>query len=926
MESTPTNRPTPPMAEQRAPGSNTNQPAPPPTEQQVPVLNLAPANLPNNNLLPLNLRLDRTNFLFWRSLVLAAVRAYDLDGYILGTIQAPDRLLAGNVPNPTYQNWIRFDQFLMHWLMNSISELMLAHIINCQSSAEIWNVFNQLFATRSRASLLQVRGLLQSTKKGSMSIDEYFLKMKKYADSLAAADHPISDEDLILYILGGLGPEYESVVVNLTSRTNQLTLQEVQFMLHIRGEYGHGSQGYGRGNRGSNRGGGRSNSTNRGGRGNRPSCQLCGRVGQTTQKCYHRFDITFTGPQAPGASTSNSDNPQANLSTTNQNDDPGAAWYLDTGATHHMTPNSQQLENKEDYKGKAKVTVGNGHYIPIMHIGSNSIDTNLSNHSLILKDILHVPSISKNLLSISKFTKDNNVLLVFDSSSWFVKDKRTNQVLLHGTLSEDLYKLQLPSSRQVTHSLFPSQSVPPNNTTPRVFNCTTASNPVFDKAKTATVWHCRLGHPSKQVLQKNLSTVCPNFKYNNVEFCDSCQYGKLHQFAFKPVANKTTTPFQIVHSDVWGPHVSLDGYKYYISFLDDFTRYVWIFPMQTKSEATTIFTQFNAYVERMFETKIKSVQLDLGKEYQPLYKLFQTLGTKRNSCPHTHPQQGRVERKHWHVVDIGLTLLAQANMPLKFWWEAFTSAAYLINGLPTSVLKFVSPYEKLFQQKPDYNLFKVFGCSCFPLLRPYNNHKVSFSHSVLHFSYLTQPHCPSQYSQHGYSCQNGIHKPKTYLAHSFHELEPTSLKQALASPHWNGAMTTEFHALKRKGTWILVPFIEGMTVVSNKWVYRVKYNKDGSVDKFKARLVAKGFQQIHGLDYFKTYSPIVKPCTIRLIFSLTITYNWDIQQIDNNAFLNGELNEVVYMQQPPGFIDPEFPHHVCKLNKAIYGLKQAPRA
>lgn len=367
-------------------------------------------------------------------------------------------------------------------------------------------------------------------------------------------------------------------------------------------------------------------------------------------------------------------------------DDVSAAWYLDSGATNHITPDADNLSSKVDYKGKSKVLVGNGNSMPIFHIGFNSFTAANLSKALVLRDILHVPNATKNLLSISQFTKDNNIVLEFDSTCCLIKDKITSTVLLWGMLSNGLYKLNIPPSTLQTTSTHNTKSQLPVFSPHCPFNSTTTSNPVFDKSQAANIWHCRLGHPSTPVLHKVLSIVHPTIKCNSISFCEACKIGKLHQFSFKLSINKTTAPFELLYSDVWGPsfYSSLDGYRYYVSFVDDFTKYTWIFPMHVKSEVQSIFTCFNAYVQRVFDTKIKSIQTDMGSEYKPLYNLFQQLGIIRgHSCPHTHQQQGQIERKHRHVVDVGLTLLAQYDMPLKFWWEVFVSAAFLISRLPT---------------------------------------------------------------------------------------------------------------------------------------------------------------------------------------------------------------------------------------------------
>ncbi|KAH9723253.1 retrovirus-related pol polyprotein from transposon RE2 [Citrus sinensis] len=157
--------------------------------------------------------------------------------------------------------------------------------------------------------------------------------------------------------------------------------------------------------------------------------------------------------------------------------------------------------------------------------------------------------------------------------------------------------------------------------------------------------------------------------------------------------------------------------------------------------------------------------------------------------------------------------------------------------------------------------------------------------------------------------------------------EPTTLTQALKDHKWRQAMSEEYDALVRNDTWALVPQDSSQNLVGCKWVFRTKRKSDGSVDKFKARLVAKGFHQRPGIDYQDTFSPVIKPITVRIVLSIAVSRGWSLRQLDvNNAFLQGHLSENVYMSQPPGFVDKDNPSYVCKLNKAIYGLKQAPRA
>ena len=228
----------------------------------------------------------------------------------------------------------------------------------------------------------------------------------------------------------------------------------------------------------------------------------------------------------------------------------------------------------------------------------------------------------------------------------------------------------------------------------------------------------------------------------------------------------------------------------------------------------------------------------------------------------------------------------------------------------------------------------------FPSPSPTSNSPLSFSFSVSSPSVSSIPqdsrlsslqNAPIQpaplHSQRPMQTRSnsGIFKPKIFSAALHHE--PTCVPLALAHLEWKKAMQDEFSALLRNHKRELVSLTAASHIIQTKWVFGTKLKADGSLDKYKAQLVAKGFQQNAGIELLETFSPVIKASTIRIIFTLAISKGWDIQQIDvNNAFLNGDLHEDVFVTQPEGFEDPIKPNHVCKLRKALYGLKQAPRA
>jgi hypothetical protein len=157
--------------------------------------------------------------------------------------------------------------------------------------------------------------------------------------------------------------------------------------------------------------------------------------------------------------------------------------------------------------------------------------------------------------------------------------------------------------------------------------------------------------------------------------------------------------------------------------------------------------------------------------------------------------------------------------------------------------------------------------------------------------------------------------------------EPRTLEEADGDPNWVAAMKEELSSIRDNKTWSLVELPRGHRAIGLKWVYKVKRDENGNIVKYKARLVAKGYVQQPGINFDEVFAPVARLESVRLLLAIAVHHGWGIHHMDvKSAFLNGELQEEVYVQQPPGFVDGKNKHKVLRLHKALYGLHQAPRA
>ncbi|CAN1345150.1 Retrovirus-related Pol polyprotein from transposon TNT 1-94 [Linum perenne] len=282
----------------------------------------------------------------------------------------------------------------------------------------------------------------------------------------------------------------------------------------------------------------------------------------------------------------------------------------------------------------------------------------------------------------------------------------TGQVLLRGDNRNGLYRLPTPSTK--SSSIMALSGV----------------------RTTLHGWHQRLGHPHESALRNLVSSFNLPVSSNKLPgVCGPCQLGKSHRFNLPTCHVPSRNPFELVYSDVWGPSpiFSINGNRYFLLFIDDHTRFVWIYFLSHKSQVFSYFEQFRAMIHTQFSATIKNLQTDWGGEYRNVSAHLKILGIHhRVSCPHTQEQNGAVERRNRVIVEKGLALLAQSSMPHLFWEHTFKTATYLHNRTPTPALANRSPYQLLCKSAPDYTFLKTFGCLCYPFLRPYTQHKMDF--------------------------------------------------------------------------------------------------------------------------------------------------------------------------------------------------------
>lgn len=678
-------------------------------------------------------------------------------------------------------------------------------------------------------------------------------------------------------------------------------------------------------------------------------------------------------------------------------------WLFDTGATAHICGDQRMLTRFHDIQpipvrgfgqGMTLYATGKGTVTLVFKPGKQQ-----QRYRLVLDNVLFVSGSNTNVIS-------GDVLL--QKGIKLEGDKGGFKFFTNG----ELIARAIRSGGQYVFQTDPDVQV----------------NALSSKEPNLREWHRRFGHLGYDNLRKlidnglttglDIDTQSPS--YAQPGDCGQCHEGKMHRDPFPTSSSCSTKVLQLVHSDLMGPNKppTSKGYLYVMTFLDDATRYSWLYLLKDKSAALTAFNMFLAEVERENDTKLKRFRSDGGGEYtsNEFKATLAKLGIKADvTTPRTPQQNGAAERLNRTLSNTVHSMksdAAAANSPVpeNLWADLYAHTNHIRNISPSTRLQNKTPWEAYHGTKPDVSNLRPFYCDVYVLSSTVNRKKLDPRAKKLKFIGFERGtkgykcydpktrqitisrdvrfpgdkpaadeenseddgDAPNRQLEGELSSPDGTQttdsttdapaatstkKPRPCIDYGPPSRESARLKakgnkqpNPPANPNadvptpeeeeaqkvqregeiinfvsvnvalgqepvnyhdaisgedadkWNVAMNTEWTTLNALGTFELVSLPPGRTAIGCKWVYRIKTDEAGNPTTYKARLVAQGFSQKHLVDFDKTFSTVGRTTSFKVLADLAARNNMEFHQLDvKAAYLNGKLDEVIFMRQPPGF-------------------------
>lgn len=694
-------------------------------------------------LMPIDIKLEGVkNYLAWSRRALLLLKAKKLEGFVSGEMAEPkDRA------SDEWKSWDATNSLVAAWLLSSMSPTIAASVDTIATASGIWEGVSKMFSGTGNVMLLaETDDRIYNLKQGDLSLMDYVAELKRLWADL---DHyePIElphpecvawikkwiEKKRVLQFLRGLNPEFEGrrnamfhqsslpsledAIAAMAQEESRLKVMKNNTSPPARpafvvtepyetricyncGDKGHLSRdcdqpmkfnrGRGRGNfRGPPRGGG-----SRGGRrGYKANFAMTGE-GTSDLVTIRAVEFEELKRLRNYEKASKSDDQETMMASVDNtanlvHSDPGilnqtplpiknsnSNWILDSGASRHVTgmPSEFTSYTPYSYSHKETIQTADGTSRPIRGIGTVQCTP-----SITLSSVLYVPAFPVNLVSISSLIDQMDCRVSLDRENCLIQERKTGRRLGTGVRRNGLWYLDRSHTDEAI--------------------CLALSAVASEEVAKVMLLHCRLGHISFDIMSKMFpSEMCKVDKCKLV--CDACEFGKHTRTSYVSRGLRSLSPFILIHSDVWtSPITSMSGAKYFVTFIDCYSRMTWLYLMKNKYEVLECFKDFYACVKNQFNAHVQIIRTDNGTEY--VNTKFGSFLSKegilhQTSCPGTPPQNGVAERKNRHLLEVARSLMYTMNVPKFLWSEAVMTATHLINRMPSRVLGMKTPYEMLF--------------------------------------------------------------------------------------------------------------------------------------------------------------------------------------------------------------------------------------
>lgn len=896
-----------------------------------------------------------------------------------------------------------------------------SHVRNAKTGHEAWINLKNAYEDRGLCRRLGLLRTLFGLKLEQFNdMEAYLLKICDLDQQLRDINAPLDDDFLSVLMLSGLPSDYDPLIMALENSNIKLCSETVKSKLL--------QETVRRGNDRSEEGAlltNRSLRTENKRNVNRSNfkCFTCKKPGHIAKNCPIKTNKTEKKAEKPWNGT---------FLTALALDIDSNAWHVDSGATCHMTNNKSLLKNYV-MDSPRLVTVANKQKMRSVGHGDVELFLKGNKQTTTLSEVIFVPDLSTNLLSVSKITaKGLRVHFDTHNCSIYCGDK----VIANATKVNGVYQLDT-ESQQTSEAIqlavkVEGESLAAMSTTEG--QRAEAAN-LSGAGPSQELWHRRLGHLNRRSMDLLKRGIASGIDYIKDDFvpCVACIEGKQSRLPFpKKSYTRATEKLGLIHSDLCGPmsFSSFSGTRYLLTFIDDLTRMTFGYFIKTKDEVLKTFKVFKSLIENQTDLKIKKLRTDNGREY--VNKQFQMFLREhgiehQTTVPYSPQQNGVAERANRTIMEAARCMLQDAGMDKRFWAEAVNTAIYIKNRTPSKAVRGTTPEESWSGKKVNLSNLRIFGCIAYAMVPKESRKKLDAkSRRYIFVGYCTEskgyrlvdPNNPSKcikskdaqfleekmykdlkhdHENSSNDCQFELPSSSIdnndIISHSTNESgqvespepvtiisdpssssseyedqsdvtwtpdmatdlsssdyedsnmnesaaivaaatcycdEPQTVQEALSGierEQWKAAIIDEYQSFEKNQAWTLTLLPAGKKAVKCKWVLKKKHGTNGELLRYKARLVAKGFTQKYGIDYKETYSPVVRYSTIRILLALAVNLDMQVDHMDvKTAFLNGDLTETVYMEQPDGYKVKGKENYVFKLNKAIYGLKQASKA